>query len=130
MNQNELIELGMRVEKRKLDTREVLLTIDEMSNLSKKEIYQLAERLPLALGFEIQACYYENRQRTDKQLLEETEEEIRAFEQYYQGDFETIFGGLTEEQMDTQDDVMNYLDWFELVERKKQLVRKIENETT
>jgi len=128
MNESHIAEIAERVMSRNLKLNPELLTNDEMSMINRTDIIKLARKLSAELSFEIQWYYYENRKRTNQQLLREVDEQIKDFEEVYGTDFENEFGNLSLMEADSRDDASNYYDWLELLERRKRLFELISEE--
>lgn len=128
MNESNLNEIVKNIMERKAKCDPCLLNEEEMNRISHTDIINLAKKFPFELGFETQWYYYENRKRSDKELLEEVNEQIHEFEVMYHSDFETEFGKLSFAEADGRDDATHYYDWKDLVEQKEILTEKLSNQ--
>jgi hypothetical protein len=128
VNQSFILDLAREVKARYENQCEEILTKEEMDNIDYKGIYDLAKMFggDPAFCIKLQWFYYDQRERSLMQLLEEIDCYIKDFENKYGGDFQTVFGHLRDrEESDGMSCALDYNEWLDYLEERNYLIEKL-----
>lgn len=102
----------------------------EINNVKKIPISAIEAWQDPSKAFELQWLFQEKQLRNEtlQQKYDRIQKEISEFEKDFGGEYQELYGDMTEKEIDELDEAIDVKDWKELIKLKKSILEKIKTE--